>query len=80
MLAVAISPTIPDIPLFYTLAAIFGLLIGFLEFSVLAGVIDSGVVTTFVCLAEDPQAIAVTKPALFQELQKSYPQASFCRV
>jgi hypothetical protein len=44
------------------------------QFTILAGVIDSGVTTTFVCLAEDPAALARTKPELYQQIQQVYPQ------
>ncbi|KAG0018062.1 putative choline transporter, neither null mutation nor overexpression affects choline transport [Entomortierella chlamydospora] len=37
-------------------------------------VIDSGVVTTFVCLAEDPAALARTKPELFEKIRATWPQ------
>ncbi|KAG0264711.1 putative choline transporter, neither null mutation nor overexpression affects choline transport [Linnemannia exigua] len=37
-------------------------------------VIDSGVVTTFVCLAEDPAALARTKPELFAQIQATWPE------
>ncbi|KAF9938336.1 putative choline transporter, neither null mutation nor overexpression affects choline transport [Modicella reniformis] len=36
-------------------------------------VIDSGVATTFVCLAEDPAALARTKPELFQRIRATWP-------
>ncbi|KAG9323267.1 hypothetical protein KVV02_000161 [Mortierella alpina] len=37
-------------------------------------VIDSGVVTTFVCLAEDPAALARTKPELFERIRETWPE------
>ncbi|KAF9170040.1 putative choline transporter, neither null mutation nor overexpression affects choline transport [Mortierella sp. AD010] len=37
-------------------------------------VIDSGVITTFVCLAEDPAALARTKPELFEKIRATWPQ------
>ncbi|KAF9413483.1 putative choline transporter, neither null mutation nor overexpression affects choline transport [Podila epigama] len=37
-------------------------------------VIDSGVATTFVALAEDPAALARTKPELFAKIQETYPE------
>lgn len=37
-------------------------------------VIDSGVVTTFVCLAEDPAALARTKPELFEAIRATWPE------
>ncbi|KAG0244121.1 plasma-membrane choline transporter-domain-containing protein [Mortierella sp. GBAus27b] len=36
-------------------------------------VIDSGVSTTFVCLAEDPAALARTKPELFERIRATWP-------
>ena len=58
----------------YLIVGFAALMIGIVEFSVLSSVIDSGVVTTFVCLAEDPMALAQTKPALYQKIQQVYPQ------
>ncbi|KAG0005527.1 putative choline transporter, neither null mutation nor overexpression affects choline transport [Modicella reniformis] len=37
-------------------------------------VIDSGVVATFVCLAEDPAALARTKPELFEKIRLTWPE------
>jgi hypothetical protein len=76
LLVVLISPTIPNEPIYFYLIGFAGLVIGMVQFFVLAGVIDSGVVATFVCLAEDPQALALTKPYLFEEIRKVYPSAS----
>jgi hypothetical protein len=73
-LVVYLSPTIPNETVYFIVIGIAGLFIGLVEFSVVAGVIDSGVVTTFVCLAEDPQALSITKPGLYREIQKVYPQ------
>lgn len=73
LLIVFAVPTIPKTPAVYISVGIGGLLIGAVEFGVLASVIDSGVTTTFVCLAEDPQALAVTKPDLYREVQRVYP-------
>ncbi|KAG0013635.1 putative choline transporter, neither null mutation nor overexpression affects choline transport [Entomortierella chlamydospora] len=36
-------------------------------------VIDSGNATTFVCLAEDPAALATTKPELFEKIRATWP-------
>ncbi|KAF9423191.1 putative choline transporter, neither null mutation nor overexpression affects choline transport [Podila epigama] len=36
-------------------------------------VVESGVATTFVCLAEDPAALARTKPELFERIRATYP-------
>ncbi|KAI1297784.1 putative choline transporter, neither null mutation nor overexpression affects choline transport [Mortierella claussenii] len=37
-------------------------------------VIDSGVATTFVCLAEDPAALARTNPTLFEQIRLTWPE------
>lgn len=42
---------------------------GLAMFSTIATVITSGVCTTFVCLAEDPQALQRTQPALFEKVK-----------
>lgn len=44
-------------------------LIGLAMFNAIATVITSGVCTTFVCLAEDPQALQRTQPALFEKVK-----------
>ncbi|KAI8149418.1 plasma-membrane choline transporter-domain-containing protein [Fennellomyces sp. T-0311] len=49
-------------------------LIGSSMFSSIATVISSGVATTFVCLAEDPDALRRTKPALFEKIRETYPR------
>lgn len=43
--------------------------------AVVTDVITSGVITTFVCLAEDPHALQRTKPELFNKIVQVYPQA-----
>ncbi|KAI9500612.1 plasma-membrane choline transporter-domain-containing protein [Coemansia spiralis] len=43
-------------------------------FMVLLKCIDSGAATTFVCLAEDPEALAYNNPELFAMVEKTYPQ------
>lgn len=50
-----------------------GFLIGLMEFYILAEVINSGVATTFVCIAEDPAAMQRTKPELYQKIREVYP-------
>ncbi|KAI8867657.1 DUF580-domain-containing protein [Ramicandelaber brevisporus] len=42
-------------------------------FMLVAQVIDSGTAATFVCLAEDPGALARTKPYLFEEIRRTWP-------
>ncbi|KAJ1796058.1 putative choline transporter, neither null mutation nor overexpression affects choline transport [Coemansia sp. RSA 2399] len=43
-------------------------------FMVLLKCIDSGAATAFVCLAEDPEAMAYNSPELFAQIQQTYPQ------
>lgn len=43
-------------------------LIGTSMFSTIATVISSGVATTFVCLAEDPEALRRSKPQLYEKV------------
>ncbi|KAJ3315636.1 putative choline transporter, neither null mutation nor overexpression affects choline transport [Boothiomyces sp. JEL0838] len=74
VLYVKLSPVIPNETGAFFIMGVAGLFIGVVEFSVLSGVIDSGVTTTFVCLAEDPQALLNTKPNLFNKIREVYPQ------
>eukprot|EP00842_Homolaphlyctis_polyrhiza_P005899 jgi/Hompol1/630/HPOL_001264-RA len=74
-LYVYISPNIPHTVGNYVVVCIVAFVIGIAEFSIMAGVIDSGIATTFVCLAEDPAALARTKPELYQKIAQVYPQA-----
>jgi uncharacterized membrane protein YhfC len=76
LLVVQISPTILNELQYYLVFGVSGLFIGMVQFFILSNVIDSGVVTTFVCLAEDPRALATTKPLLFQEIQRVYPEVA----
>ncbi|KAJ3125696.1 putative choline transporter, neither null mutation nor overexpression affects choline transport [Nowakowskiella sp. JEL0407] len=57
----------------YAIVIVGCVFIGLSEFGVLNTVVDSGVVTTFVCLAEDPAALARTKPELYYKIQEVYP-------
>ncbi|KAJ3326199.1 putative choline transporter, neither null mutation nor overexpression affects choline transport [Boothiomyces sp. JEL0866] len=74
LLYVKFSTDFQDTVVAYVFFGVIALFIGIVEFSVLAGVIDSGVVTTFVCLAEDPQALLNTKPQLYHKIREVYPQ------
>lgn len=69
--------SLPKENVYYGAVSIGTFLIGIAEFAILSVVIDSGVATTFVCLAEDPLALARTKPELYQQVQQSYPQVLF---
>jgi hypothetical protein len=61
----------------YIMVGFLSFIIGLVEFSVLSDVIDSGVTSTFVCFAEDPNALSETNPQLYQKVQMSYPQVLF---
>jgi ABC-type long-subunit fatty acid transport system fused permease/ATPase subunit len=47
-------------------------IVGISMFSTISMTISSGVSTTFVCLAEDPQALQRTQPELFEKVR--YPR------
>ncbi|CAO3670523.1 unnamed protein product [Umbelopsis ramanniana] len=49
-------------------------IIGLSMFSSIATVITSGVATTFVCLAEDPDALRRTKPELYERIRQTWPR------
>lgn len=49
------------------------MILGAVMMSVPNNVLDSGVTTTFVALAEDPQALLDTKPELFDAIMERYP-------
>ncbi|KAI8076565.1 choline transporter-like protein [Gilbertella persicaria] len=49
-------------------------IMGMSMFSTISTVISSGVVTTFVCLAEDPEALRRTNPELFEAIRQTWPQ------
>lgn len=51
-------------------------ILGAVMMSVPNNVIDSGVTTTFVALAEDPQTLYRTKPELYRAIALHYPQVS----
>ncbi|TPX31288.1 hypothetical protein SmJEL517_g05328 [Synchytrium microbalum] len=74
------SDGIPATASYYVTIVIICFFIGFSEFSILAEVINSGVVTTFVCLAEDPNALARTKPELYEAIRETYPQVAYAAV
>lgn len=57
-------------------SGVLGLIVGAAEFGIMAEVINSGVATIFVCLAEDPYALQRTQPELFQKVVEVYPQVT----
>lgn len=56
---------------------LISIVLGYTEFCILAKVISSGTASTFVCIAEDPEAIRRTKPELFQKIRDTYPGVNF---
>ncbi|KAG0215930.1 putative choline transporter, neither null mutation nor overexpression affects choline transport [Mortierella sp. GBA30] len=52
------------------------MILGAVMMSVPNNVIDSGVTTTFVALAEDPQVLYKTKPELYNEIAQKYPEVT----
>eukprot|EP00732_Lithocolla_globosa_P004244 Lithocolla_globosa_v1_NODE_3806_length_1574_cov_118.672153.p1 type:complete len:477 gc:universal NODE_3806_length_1574_cov_118.672153:55-1485(+) len=57
---------------FTWLAALVGGFVGGNVMWVIVGVIDSGTTATFVCLAEEPEAMKTAHPALMHELKQTY--------
>ncbi|SAM00846.1 hypothetical protein [Absidia glauca] len=49
-------------------------IVGISMFSTISMTISSGVSTTFVCLAEDPQALQRTQPELFEKIRQTWPR------
>src|SRR3954469_20623626 len=50
---------------FTPLIVFLGFIVGFQMMTIMGSVILSGTATTFVCLAEDPDSLARTKPELY---------------
>ncbi|KAG0213057.1 putative choline transporter, neither null mutation nor overexpression affects choline transport [Mortierella sp. GBA30] len=59
---------------FTVIFVIMGFVMGLQICFTVGTVVDSGVVTTFVCLAEDPAALARTKPELFEKIRQTWPE------
>jgi hypothetical protein len=53
---------------------VIGLLLGFFVMNIVLQVVDSGVVTIFVCFAMDPGALANNAPELYNNLRSTYNQ------
>ncbi|KAF9168054.1 putative choline transporter, neither null mutation nor overexpression affects choline transport [Actinomortierella ambigua] len=53
------------------------MVLGAVMISIPNNVLDSGVTTTFVALAEDPEALHRTKPELYQAFVEEYPQVRY---
>ncbi|KAG0371165.1 plasma-membrane choline transporter-domain-containing protein [Gamsiella multidivaricata] len=58
---------------FTVIIVVMGFVMGLQIVFTVGTVIDSGVVATFVCLAEDPAALARTKPELFERIRATWP-------
>ena len=69
--------TISKTPEFYVAVCLISFIIAITEFLVIAEVINSGVATTFVCLAEDPQTLMRLNPELYGKIREVYPQVQF---
>jgi len=57
---------------YWILLAIFGFFIGFVMVQTLTEVINSGVATTFVCFAQEPQVLQRNNPHLYQKFVDTY--------
>ncbi|KAI8855321.1 plasma-membrane choline transporter-domain-containing protein [Chytridium lagenaria] len=71
---VRVSSGIADTTLNYIVVCLVSGLIGMWLFLILAEVINSGVATTYVCLAEDPATLARQQPELFAKLCATWPE------
>jgi len=58
---------------FTPVVVLLAFIVGLQMMWTVSSVIRSGVATTFVALAEDPQALARTKPELFEKIRQTYP-------
>lgn len=56
------------------LVTIIGFIVGIVLMSIVTSVIDSGVQTILVCVAEDPASLQRTKPELYNKFRAVYPQ------
>jgi hypothetical protein len=60
----------------YGLAFFIAFLIGTILSVVISEVIESGTATTFVCLAEDPDALRHNQPQLWEKIRATYPEVA----
>ena len=67
-----VTGSFDDIDNASTILAIIGFFVGFLLTLILVGVIDSAVATVFVCMAEAPNVLESTHPALFYDLSAAF--------
>jgi len=62
----------PNVIPIITFSATFGFIIGFLLMNLATMVMDSGVICTFVCFAEEREVLRRHNPELFQKLMETY--------
>ncbi|KAG0072749.1 putative choline transporter, neither null mutation nor overexpression affects choline transport [Podila epicladia] len=67
------QPTFDDNDQFTYVLVTMAFVLGLQMLFTVGSVIESGVATTFVALAEDPAALARTKPELFEKIRATYP-------
>ena len=72
-LVVLFHPAIPAEGGHLAVAFFVAFIIGVMEMNILVEVVQSGVATTFVCLAEDQQALRRTKPDLYDAIIAAHP-------
>ncbi|KAF9386298.1 putative choline transporter, neither null mutation nor overexpression affects choline transport [Podila verticillata] len=65
-----------DEPIVYAIVILLEVILGVVMMSVPNNVLDSGVTTTFVALAEDPETLYKTKPDLYRAIVEQYPDIS----
>lgn len=65
-----------DEPIVYAIVVFLEIILGIVMMSVPNNVLDSGVTTTFVALAEDPETLYKTKPDLYRAIVEQYPDIS----
>ncbi|KAJ3335686.1 putative choline transporter, neither null mutation nor overexpression affects choline transport [Gonapodya sp. JEL0774] len=59
------------------IAVVVGLIIGLTTFGLTSSLISGGVSAMLVCIAEDPQSLAVEKPDLLKAIQQKYPEVNY---
>ena len=59
------------------IAGVLSLVIGFSISNIFATVVISGIATTFVCLAEDPEVLKRNDPKLYSEFERVYPTINY---
>jgi len=62
----------PNVVVYITIFATFGFIIGFFLMNISTTVMDSGVVCTFICFAEDREVLRTHNPELYNKLVETY--------